>query len=130
MEIEAAAALLAELGAAPLLAEAESLLGLSRRPGGLTAREVEVLQLVAAGKSNPAIATELFLSEKTVARHLNNIFTKIDVTSRTAQRPPTHSSTTWCDRSMPCGFEAGLKPVSRVLSRWSYRPMCPPARRP
>jgi len=84
MEIEAAAAGLAELGAGPLLAEAEALLGVRRRPGGLTAREVEVLQLVAAGKSNPAIARELFLSQKTVSRHLSNIFTKIDVNSRTA----------------------------------------------
>ena len=53
-------------------------------PAGLTAREVEVLRLVAIGKSNPAIATELVLSEKTVARHLSNIFGKIDVSSRTA----------------------------------------------
>ena len=53
-------------------------------PGGLTAREVEVLRLVAVGKSNPAIAAELVLSEKTVARHLSNIFGKINVSSRTA----------------------------------------------
>ncbi|MCC2594357.1 LuxR C-terminal-related transcriptional regulator [Tessaracoccus sp. OS52] len=84
MEIEAAAVVLAELGAAPLLAEAEGLLGLRRRPDCLTAREVEVLRLVAVGKRNPAIAAELFLSEKTVSRHLSNIFTKIDVSSRTA----------------------------------------------
>lgn len=84
MELEAAAVGLAELGAGPLVAEAEALLGRGRRPDGLTAREVEVLRLVAAGKSNPAIAAELFLSEKTVSRHLSNIFTKIDVASRTA----------------------------------------------
>ena len=53
-------------------------------PSGLTAREAEVLRLVAAGKSTPDIAAQLFLSEKTVARHLSNIFTKLDVTSRTA----------------------------------------------
>ena len=53
-------------------------------PGGLTAREAEVLRLVAAGRSNPEIAATLFLSEKTVARHLSNIFTKLDVPSRTA----------------------------------------------
>ena len=52
--------------------------------GGLTTREVQVLALVAAGKSNRAIATELFLSEKTVERHLSNIFTKLGVGSRTA----------------------------------------------
>ena len=43
-----------------------------------------MLRLVAAGKSNPQIAAALVLSEKTVARHLSNIFTKLDVTSRTA----------------------------------------------
>jgi DNA-binding NarL/FixJ family response regulator len=53
-------------------------------PGGLTLREVEVLRLVAAGRSNPEIAAELVLSEKTVARHLSNIFGKLDVGSRTA----------------------------------------------
>jgi DNA-binding CsgD family transcriptional regulator len=51
---------------------------------GLTAREVEVLRLVSAGKSNREIAAELNLSVKTVARHLSNIFCKIDVSSRTA----------------------------------------------
>jgi DNA-binding NarL/FixJ family response regulator len=51
---------------------------------GLSAREIQVLRLVAAGKSNRAIATELVLSEHTVARHVQNIFTKLNVTSRTA----------------------------------------------
>jgi ATP/maltotriose-dependent transcriptional regulator MalT len=45
-----------------------------RAPGGLTAREVEVLRLVASGRSNHAIARELGLSEKTVARHVNNSY--------------------------------------------------------
>jgi DNA-binding NarL/FixJ family response regulator len=53
-------------------------------PDGLTAREVEVLRLVADGRTNPQIAQALFLSEKTVARHLSNIFGKIGVSSRTA----------------------------------------------
>jgi DNA-binding NarL/FixJ family response regulator len=53
-------------------------------PDGLTPREVEVLRLVATGASNRDIATTLFLSEKTVARHVANIFTKIDVSSRSA----------------------------------------------
>jgi DNA-binding NarL/FixJ family response regulator len=50
---------------------------------GLTPRETEVLRLVAAGRSNREIADELFISEKTVARHLTNVFTKLDVESRT-----------------------------------------------
>jgi len=50
----------------------------------LTGREVEVLQLVAAGHTNRAIAAHLCLSEKTVARHLANIYAKLDVPSRTA----------------------------------------------
>jgi DNA-binding NarL/FixJ family response regulator len=51
---------------------------------GLTAREREVLRLVAAGKSNREIATELVVSEHTVARHLQNMFRKLGVSSRTA----------------------------------------------
>jgi DNA-binding CsgD family transcriptional regulator len=50
----------------------------------LTAREREVLARLAAGKTNRQIAAELFISEHTVARHLSNIFNKIDVTTRTA----------------------------------------------
>ena len=72
-----------EIGAAPARAEVERLLG-GGRPDGLTPRELEVLRLVAAGRTNPQIAAELFLSEKTVARHLSNIFGKTNVTSRTA----------------------------------------------
>jgi DNA-binding NarL/FixJ family response regulator len=53
-------------------------------PCGLTTREVEVLQQVAAGRTNREIADALFLSEKTVARHLSNIFTKLGVSSRAA----------------------------------------------
>lgn len=53
-------------------------------PGGLTAREVEVLRLVAAGMTNKEVAETLYVSQKTVARHLSNIFTKLQVSSRTA----------------------------------------------
>lgn len=53
-------------------------------PEGLTEREAEVLRLVAAGHTNKAIAASLFLSDKTVARHLSNIFTKINVSTRAA----------------------------------------------
>ena len=51
---------------------------------GLTTREVGVLRLIARGKSNRAIAVELCLSERTVARHVSNIFTKLDLSSRSA----------------------------------------------
>ena len=83
-EAEAALASFRTLGAMPAAREAEALLSPAALPAGLTAREVEVLRLVAAGRSNAAIAAELVLSEKTVARHLSNIFTKLGVGSRTA----------------------------------------------
>jgi ATP/maltotriose-dependent transcriptional regulator MalT len=56
----------------------------SALPAGLTAREAEVLRHVASGRTNKDIAAALFLSERTIARHLSNIFVKIGVTSRTA----------------------------------------------
>lgn len=74
----------ADLGTAPAEREAAELLGQKDVPGGLSPRELEVLRLVAAGKSNPEVAAELLVSEKTVARHLSNIFAKLDVGSRTA----------------------------------------------
>jgi DNA-binding NarL/FixJ family response regulator len=72
-----------DLGARPAEQVAAGLLR-PGRPSGLTEREVEVLRLVASGRSNPEIAAALVLSDKTVARHLSNIFTKLDVSSRTA----------------------------------------------
>jgi DNA-binding NarL/FixJ family response regulator len=53
-----------------------------QRPRGLTSREVEVIQQIAAGKSNRVIATDLGLSEKTVARHVSNVFRKVGAQSR------------------------------------------------
>jgi DNA-binding NarL/FixJ family response regulator len=53
-------------------------------PGPLTLREVEVVRLVASGITNREIAKKLNISEKTVARHLNNIFNKLDLSSRAA----------------------------------------------
>jgi ATP/maltotriose-dependent transcriptional regulator MalT len=86
LETEAAAAVFRELGAAPDLERVGALSQRppSSRPHGLTSRELQVLRLVAAGKTNKAIAAELFLSEKTVDRHLSNIFDKLDVSSRAA----------------------------------------------
>jgi DNA-binding NarL/FixJ family response regulator len=55
----------------------------AERPGNLTRREIEILRLVASGSANRDIADELFISEKTVARHLTNIFTKLGIQSRT-----------------------------------------------
>ena len=87
MELDAARWVFEQLGAAPDLAR---VLALSRRgvaraaPGGLTLREVQVIRLVATGATNRGIAGQLFLSEKTVARHVANIFAKIGVSSRSA----------------------------------------------
>jgi DNA-binding CsgD family transcriptional regulator len=86
LELDAARAVFEQLGAAPDLARIESLIrgAPSGRSHGLTPRELQVLRLVAAGKTNKAIAAELFLSEKTVDRHVSNIFVKFDVPSRAA----------------------------------------------
>ena len=86
MELDAARWVFEQLGAAPDLARAQTLSRKARAkpPGGLTARELEVLRLVATGKTNRSIAADLILSEKTVARHVSNIFTKLGVSSRSA----------------------------------------------
>ncbi|MCK0509704.1 helix-turn-helix domain-containing protein [Aromatoleum buckelii] len=84
LELEAAYASFQALGAAPDLAGIDALARYAPHAPQLTPRELQVLRLVSAGKSNKAIAAELSLSEKTVDRHLNNIFMKLDVSSRTA----------------------------------------------
>jgi len=84
VELAAARRTFATLGTQPALDLVDALLAPASLPGGLTAREVQVLRLVATGRSNTQIASELVLSEKTVARHLSNIFTKLEVGSRTA----------------------------------------------
>jgi DNA-binding CsgD family transcriptional regulator len=84
MELDAARQVFVELGAVPDVARVDGLRARSRQPGGLSPRELEVVRLLAAGRSNQAIATELVLSEKTVARHVSNIFAKLGVRSRTA----------------------------------------------
>jgi ATP/maltotriose-dependent transcriptional regulator MalT len=86
MERDAARDAFARLGAAPDIASIDAQAGRagSREPHGLTARELEVLRLVAAGQTNKSIAAELVLSERTVERHVSNIFAKLDVSSRAA----------------------------------------------
>jgi DNA-binding NarL/FixJ family response regulator len=85
-ELEAARAVFDRLGAAPDVARADSL---SARPGaagahGLSPRELQVLRLVAQGATNKSIAGELVLSERTIDRHVSNIFAKLRVSSRAA----------------------------------------------
>ena len=89
MELDAAGRVFRDLGAAPALRRLEALRdrrAAAAQPtaGGLTPRELEVLRLLATGKTNRAMATDLVISEKTVARHVANIFTKLDLTSRSA----------------------------------------------
>jgi DNA-binding NarL/FixJ family response regulator len=86
LELAAARRAFEHLGARPDVARVGEL---SPRPapttvGGLSARELEVLRLVAAGKSNREIASALVISEHTVRRHLQNLFAKIGVSSRSA----------------------------------------------
>ncbi len=85
LELQAARETFVHLGAGPDLARLDRLAG-GPRPaiGGLTTRELEILRLLATGMTNRAIATELVISEKTVARHLSNIYTKLDLTTRSA----------------------------------------------
>jgi DNA-binding NarL/FixJ family response regulator len=84
LEIAMARASFEELGARPDLALLILPDAGPSRPHALTARELEVLRLLAGGHTNKAIAATLGLSEKTIERHVSNIFTKLDVPSRAA----------------------------------------------
>jgi DNA-binding CsgD family transcriptional regulator len=85
LELAAACRTFQQLGATLDLARGQTS-GVTppRSATGLTRRELQVLRLVATGRTNRAIADELQLSEKTVARHVSNIFNKLDVSSRAA----------------------------------------------
>lgn len=82
----AALAIYRELGALPDIQRLDG----GQLPGGLTRREIDVLSLIAAGATNKETAEALFISQKTVGRHLANIFTKIGVSSRTAAAAWAH----------------------------------------
>jgi DNA-binding NarL/FixJ family response regulator len=86
IELDAARAEFARLGAQPDVARVDQLAPRRHEAGagGLTEREREVLALIATGTTNRAIAAQLVISEKTVARHVSNIFTKLGVSSRSA----------------------------------------------
>jgi DNA-binding CsgD family transcriptional regulator len=93
LQLDAARSVFQRLEAAPDAARIAVLMGAPGLPptakaqasvSGLTARELQVLRLVAAGGTNKAIGRELHLSEKTVERHLSHIFSKLDVPSRSA----------------------------------------------
>jgi DNA-binding NarL/FixJ family response regulator len=86
LEFQAARAIFEQLGAAPGVARLDALTR-GAAPGsahGLSARELQVLRLIATGKTNRAVAAELSISEKTVARHVSNIFTKLGLSTRAA----------------------------------------------
>ncbi len=100
LELDAAEETFTRLGAALDSATVQRQRGRPALPDGLTPREAEVLALVAAGKSNREVAAALVLSEKTVARHLTNIFTKLGLPSRTA--------------AAAYAFEHGLVPLPRA----------------
>jgi DNA-binding CsgD family transcriptional regulator len=86
LDLETARRLFTQLGATTDIERVEKLLATpaAAKTEVLTAREIEVLRLIASGKTNRRIATDLKISEKTVARHISNIFTKLDLSSRAA----------------------------------------------
>ena len=85
IELEAACKAFRQLGAVPDLERFQQLRAVQATvPTGLTPRELQVLRRVAAGGTNRAIASELRISERTVARHVSNIFLKLGLSSRAA----------------------------------------------
>ena len=109
------------LGATIDARQTRSLTTASTLPAGLSAREAEVLRLVASGATNREIAAALFLSERTVARHLSNIFTKLGVTSRCCAPPgsPGDQRRHW---GSGITINRRVRPESRY---WLRRPLPP-----
>jgi DNA-binding CsgD family transcriptional regulator len=86
LELTSAKSVFDRLGAAPDLARIAPLIADTpfSHSHRLTPRELQILRFVAAGNTNKMIAAQLFLSERTIERHLSNIFTKLDMSTRTA----------------------------------------------
>jgi DNA-binding CsgD family transcriptional regulator len=84
MEAKGAQSVLDALASSMAGEPASAETGTTTSPGGLTQRELEILRLLARGRTNRAIAQELVISEKTVASHVSHIFTKLGVASRSA----------------------------------------------
>jgi DNA-binding CsgD family transcriptional regulator len=83
-EFDAARSVFDRLGAQPDLARLDTTRAPTSPPGPLTARELDVIRLIAAGHTNKGVARELRLSERTIERHVSNILNKLDVPSRAA----------------------------------------------
>jgi ATP/maltotriose-dependent transcriptional regulator MalT len=86
IELDTASHVFQQLGAMPDVDRLQTMIGSAEPayPKGLTTRELQVLRLVAVGRTNREISSTLVISEHTVARHLQNIFSKLGVSSRTA----------------------------------------------
>jgi DNA-binding NarL/FixJ family response regulator len=89
MELDAARRVFLRLGAAPDAARVDEMLA-PRGATGLTPREMQVIRLVAAGRTNRSSAQRLAISERTVDRHVANILTKLDLSSRAAATAYAH----------------------------------------
>ena len=126
MDLHAARHTFADLGAASEVARVDELLATTATPtqgasaSPLTGREVEVLQLVAAGKTNRQIAEALVISEKTVARHISNIFVKISVSSRSAATAYAYqhglAMTLHRNTHAPAALDMGGSPEDRAVA--------------
>jgi DNA-binding NarL/FixJ family response regulator len=84
LELDAARGVFERLGATADARRIARLVDGAPSPDGLSPREVEILRLVATGRTNQEIASELHISDKTVARHLANIYLKLDLSTRSA----------------------------------------------
>ena len=98
MELDAARTAFERLGAAPDIDRLASLVEdkASDRSHGLTARELQVLRLLASGRTNKAIASELSLSGRTIDRHVSSILSKLDVPSRAAATAYAYENSLVC----------------------------------